>query len=74
MITKSRVIKVMNIIRNKMARLGTRKYLAQKMKEGQGGRVIISDDDKTCPECRAKSGKYSNATPPFHPNCRCRLG
>ena len=57
-----------------MARLGTRKYLAQKMKEGQGGRVIISDDDKTCPECSAKSGKYSNATPPFHPNCRCRLG
>ena len=55
-------------------RLGTKKYLASKMQSGQGGYVKTVGDDRTCPDCASKHGKFSSQTPPFHPNCRCSLG
>lgn len=56
------------------ARTGTRRLLASKMQAGQGGYVVTAGDDKCCPECSGKAGKFSSQTPPFHPNCRCHLG
>jgi len=55
-------------------RISTRKYLASKMAQGQGGYVTTAGDDKTCAVCAGKSGKFSSQTPPFHANCRCKLG
>lgn len=54
-------------------RTSTRKYLADKMSQGIGGRVSVTEDERTCPQCRAMAGKYTTQTPPFHPNCRCSI-
>lgn len=56
------------------AKTSARKYLAQKMAQGEGYRVRAKDDSKTCAYCRSMHGKYKNnggEAPPFHPNCRC---
>jgi hypothetical protein len=56
-------------------RLGTRKYLAERMRQGAGVIVRAKDDSKTCAYCRAQNGKFVNGDrgnkPPYHPNCRC---
>lgn len=55
-------------------RKGTRRYLAEKMKAGQGFRTTIVDDSRTCAFCKSQKDKYHNdmgSKPPFHPNCRC---
>lgn len=59
------------------AKISTRKVLAAKMAQGLGFRSQAVGDDRTCPECMAKNGKYQNGTgpkPPYHPNCRCSAG
>ena len=55
-------------------RKGTRRYIAEKMKAGQGFRTTIVDDSRTCAFCRSQKGKYNSGLgekPPYHPNCRC---
>lgn len=54
-------------------RMGTRQYLAEKMRQGMGGRVSVVGDERTCPECMSRNGKYTTEQPPFHPNCRCSI-
>ena len=54
------------------AKTSARKYLAGKMAQGIGFRSKAVGDDKTCPDCAGKNGKYSTGgKPPYHPNCRC---
>lgn len=55
-------------------RTSTRKYLASKIASGIGGRVNVIQDERSCADCNSKAGKYTTATPPYHPNCRCTLG
>ncbi len=54
-------------------RMGTRRVLSEKMAAGQGGYITGPKDERTCPDCAGKHGKFSGQTPPFHPNCRCSL-
>lgn len=36
------------------------------------GKVKTAGDKKVCEECGSKAGQ-TGQTPPFHPNCRCRI-
>lgn len=40
-------------------------------------RIVITDDERTCDECRKKEGDIvqlgKDALPPFHTNCRCTI-
>lgn len=38
------------------------------------GKIIAVGDERTCPVCAARNGKISDVGPPFHPNCRCKIG
>ena len=53
---------------NRMTKVWTnREIVANKL-----GKVKTAGDTKVCPDCGAKAG-MTGETPPFHPNCRCRV-